>query len=74
MRANEGATNDKMTKDQADREGGSLLSLALLGLLAGALAIFRLPLGEADRLRDGLIAWPASAALKHTTCASKAAR
>jgi CIC family chloride channel protein len=51
-----------MTKDEADREGGSLLALALLALVAGALAgvvgaIFRLCLERADRLRDALIGW-----------------
>src|SRR5215475_7746828 len=45
-----------------ERHGeGSLLALALLALVAGALAgfvgaIFRLCLEQADRLRDGLIA------------------
>jgi chloride channel protein, CIC family len=51
-----------MTEDQADREGGSLLALTLLALVAGVLAgfvgaIFRLSLGAADRFRDALIAW-----------------
>ena len=49
-----------MTNGERDREG-SLLALALLALVAGALAglvgaIFRLCLEQADRLRDVLIA------------------
>jgi chloride channel protein, CIC family len=45
----------------ANRDG-SLLVLALLALIAGAIsglvvAIFRLSLQQADRLRDVLIAW-----------------
>ncbi len=50
-----------MTNDEG-QGGGSLLALAALALVAGALAglvgaIFRLSLGAADRLRDALIAW-----------------
>jgi chloride channel protein, CIC family len=50
-----------MMNDDSQEEG-SLLSLALLALAAGALsglvgALFRLSLEEADRLRDGLIGW-----------------
>jgi hypothetical protein len=45
-----------------DNRGGSLLALALLALIAGALAgfvgaIFRLMLAEADGVRNGFIAW-----------------
>jgi chloride channel protein, CIC family len=51
-----------VTNDEG-QGGGSLLALAALALVAGALAglvgaIFRLSLGAADRLRDALIAWP----------------
>jgi chloride channel protein, CIC family len=50
-----------MTKDEGSG-GGSLLPLALLALVAGALAglvgaIFRLSLEEADHLRDEMIRW-----------------
>ena len=50
-----------MTNDEG-QGGGSLLALALLALVAGALAglvgaIFRLSLVEADRLRGVLIEW-----------------
>ena len=50
-----------MTNDEG-QGGGSLLALALLALVAGALAglvgaIFRLSLVEADRLRGMLIEW-----------------
>jgi CIC family chloride channel protein len=51
-----------MADDEARGDGGSLLALALLALVAGALAglvgaAFRLSLEEADRLRDALIEW-----------------
>jgi CIC family chloride channel protein len=51
-----------MTNHEADRDGGGLLALGLLALLAGALAglvgaVFRLSLIQADRLRDALIGW-----------------
>jgi CIC family chloride channel protein len=51
-----------MTNHEADRDGGGLLALALLALLAGALAglvgaVFRLFLFQADRLREALIGW-----------------
>ena len=50
-----------MTNDER-QGGGSLLALALLALLAGALAglvgaLFRLSLVQADRLRGVLIEW-----------------
>ena len=50
-----------MTNGERHDEG-SLLALAMLALVAGALAglvgaIFRLSLGAADRLRDTLIGW-----------------
>jgi CIC family chloride channel protein len=50
-----------MTSNQKDCEG-SLLTLALLALVAGALAglvgaVFRLSLDQADRLRDAVIRW-----------------
>ena len=50
-----------MTNDEG-QGGGSLLALALLALVAGALAglvgaLFRLSLVEADRLRGMLIEW-----------------
>jgi CIC family chloride channel protein len=50
-----------MTNGERNDEG-SLLALALLALVAGALAglvgaVFRLSLVETDRLRDALIAW-----------------
>ncbi|HEY1452776.1 MAG TPA: H(+)/Cl(-) exchange transporter ClcA [Roseiarcus sp.] len=49
-------------RNAESHEGGSLLALALLALVAGALAglvgaIFRLSLVEADRLRNALIDW-----------------
>ena len=49
-------------KDDESQGGGSLLALALLALVAGALAglvggIFRLSLDQADRLRDAMIGW-----------------
>jgi chloride channel protein, CIC family len=48
--------------DTAPNDHGSLLALALLALIAGAAAglvgaVFRLSIDEADRLRNGLIAW-----------------
>ena len=48
--------------DGADHDEGSLLALALLALVAGAVAglvgaIFRLSLEQADRLRNDLIGW-----------------
>jgi CIC family chloride channel protein len=50
-----------MTNDESHGEG-SLLALALLALVAGAIAgivgaIFRLSLGQADQLRNALIGW-----------------
>jgi len=52
---------EPMTDDES-QGGGSLLALALLALVAGALAglvgaIFRLSLNQADRLRDAMIQW-----------------
>jgi hypothetical protein len=51
-----------MTNHEADRDGGGLLALVLLALLAGAVAglvgaVFRLFLFQADRLREALIGW-----------------
>ena len=49
-------------KNGEGHDEGSLLALALLALVAGALAglvgaIFRLSLEQADRLRDAMIGW-----------------